>query len=212
MVNGVSKEKYYRVNLYGKNGYKAKQEEEINIFASLLSSDSTYKFDEYKTYYCDNYKTPREEFEKFMKEQGIIGQITDKLKNKNAFLSFLGYKGSYAIELVLYKYENDYILEYEAREAVRKYIKEQKQAIEFILSLLMIIFIIISFGLLKICEAETGIALSCSLLTGGFIKLAGKKLELLTSNLSKSKTKQKNIMQSNNIFNAESIKNACYTL
>ena len=184
MVNYISASGYTRTNT-DISGLTTSNpiENEINIFYSSGGENFIKKYNCTKLNIEEDYKTPREEYEKILSEQGFIGRSINEIKNKIPFFTSIGLFGSNIIEELLDKYENEDYPEYKVRDVIYKYGKNQKILTELILDFITIFLFLSGFLLCSPLDTDTGIkiAISSSLcavfrLGGGIFEICSKKL------------------------------------
>ena len=182
----IDTDDYARVRMCEKSNFTSN---EIDYDKSIFKTNNfEYKYNEFEVYYNENYISPREEFEEYQLKQGVIGKAVDKLKTIISLFSILGIKNSHEIEVILERYDNEEILEYEARDAVQKYKKNQTMLKELVLNIIALFTMIISFFVLKICDVNTCDTLIAVCTLSGLIRYGFEKLEAVTNGiLNKSK-------------------------
>lgn len=191
MVNGINTQDFNCVNLGNRNNLITNPfNSDKNIFSSSWDYSSGYKYDEEKVYNEElNYKTPREEYEEVQLQQGAISKFIDNVKIKFVIFSLLGMVNSLEVEDKLENYESGNIREYEARDAIIKYKKNQKILKDFLLNIMTIILIVSGFVILKNFEINLGGIMSISCMIGGIFRIILEKLEFLTASFIPTQTK-----------------------
>lgn len=180
----INTDDYGRIRLCEKSNFTSNA---IDYDKSIFKTNCfEYKYNEFETYYNDDYVSPREEFEEFQTKQGIIGRAIDKLKTVISLFTMLGFKNSNEIEYILDQYDNEEILEYEAREAVQKYKKSHTFLKECILNFAALFTMVITFFILKLFEVDTVHTFISVCTLSGLVRYALEKLEALTNSVLKN--------------------------
>ena len=180
-----------RVVLHGRSNIISNPiENEINIFHSLGSGGFEKQQNIKKTFYDEDYLSPREKYEKILSNQGIIGRALDKVKNKIPVLSLFGMIGSNETENIIAKYENGELSEFEAYSAVENYGKNQKIMTDFVINAVTFISVLLSIILMFNFDTGTGIKIAFVCATGGASRLLLEKFECLTKSALNEKCKR----------------------